>query len=183
MIGVIDSCFIIDWCKFRYRELLKKLFSLLYLHEETLAQLKSEDTILFTSKLLSEGKLRLYPWSQSEEDEFLLLRSEIIGNSRIPSLERPDMLCLIIAKNLNAILISENLGIHRVIEFHPRYRNVKIWTALEVIENMVYKGIFNVSSKEEYLRYVRQYESDTGHVFKMSRLTKSIERVELWLRK
>ena len=153
MIGVVDACFIIDWCRYRRRELLERLFSVLFIHEETLGQLRSEKTITYVSDLLAKGKLRLYPWSHSEEDEYLRLRSEIVVDPRIPSLERPDMLCLIMAKRLNAILLSENIGIHRVIEFHSKYSNVVVWTALETLENIVYKGFLNVHSAEDFLRY------------------------------
>jgi len=183
MIGVLDACFIIDWCKYRHRELLEQLFATLFIHEETLAQLKSETTITYVSRLLSEGKLRLYPWSQIEEDEYLRLRGEIIHDPRIPSLERPDILCLIMAKNLNAILLSENTGIHRVTEFHPRYRGLIVWTALETIENMIYKNILNVSSEDEFLKLVKEYEEDTGHIFKRSRLEKSLRRIKSWLKR
>jgi len=183
MLGVIDACFIIDWCRYRYRGLLEKFFSTLFVHEETLEQLKSERSITYISELLAKGILRLYPWSHREEDEFLKLRSEIASNSRIPSLERPDILCLIMAKNLNATLLSENVGIHRVVEFHKEYGNVIVWTALETLENLVYKGLLNISSTNEFLRYVKEYEYDTGHIFKSSRLENSLRRLKSWLEK
>jgi len=183
VIGVVDACFIIDWCRYRRRELLERLFSVLFIHEETLGQLRSEKTITYVSDLLAKGKLRLYPWSHSEEDEYLRLRSEIVVDPRIPSLERPDMLCLIMAKRLNAILLSENIGIHRVIEFHSKYSNVVVWTALETLENIVYKGFLNVHSAEDFLRYVREYEHDTSHIFKSNRLKQSLRRIGLWLRR
>jgi len=183
VIGVIDACFIIDWSRYRHRDLIKGLFDILYIHEEILAQLRSEISISFTSRLLAEGKLRLYPWTQSDEDEFLLLRSEIIANPRIPSLERPDLLCLIIARRANAILLSENIGIHRVIEFHPRYRNVKVWTALETLEHLVYRGLITLSSEEEFMRFVREYEQDTNHIFRKRRIETCLKRLRTWLRR
>ncbi|RLF98389.1 MAG: hypothetical protein DRN49_05950, partial [Thaumarchaeota archaeon] len=148
-----------------------------------LDQLVSEHTIEFTSRLLSKGVLRLYPWSQSEEDEYLRLRSEIVSDPRIPSLERPDVLCLVMARSVNAVLLSENIGVHRVVDYHPRYRGLRVWTALEALENMVYENLISVSGEEEFLKYVREYEEDTAHIFKKKRVEDVLKRLMSWLRR
>jgi len=183
MIAIIDSCFIIDWSKYRKKHLIKNLFDLIYIHEENLSQLKSFEAINFTSDLFNSNILRLYPWSMRDEDEYIRLRNELTLNSRIPSLERPDLLCLIIAKNTNGILLSENTGIHRVTQYHPRYMSVKVWTAIETIENMIYHGILEITNINEFKEYVNEYENDTGHIFKSKRINEAIGRLSLWLKR
>jgi len=158
-------------------------FKLLYIHEEVLEQVKSERALRLVGDLLSRGVLRLYPWSSADESEFLRLREEVVADPRVPALERPDLLCLIMAKSLGAVLLSENVGIHRVVQFHPRYEDVTVWTALELLENMLYAGIVNASSVEEFIEIVREYERDTAHVFKSKRLAEALERVRMWLRR
>ena len=183
MLGVIDACFVIDWANYRGRRALKRMFKLLYVHEEVLEQIRTRRAVEFVGELFSEGVLRIYPWSESEESEFLRLRDEVVADPRIPSLERPDILCLVIARSLNAPLLTENLGVHRVVQFHPRYAGLRVWTALELLENMVYAGVLSVGSPEEFLELVREYEQDTAHVFKRRRLEEVLERVRRWLGK
>ena len=183
MIGVIDTCFLIDWSRFRRRNVLKKLFNLLLIHEDILRQIKSEETIEYTSRLFAEGILRLYPWSEIDEREFINLRNQVSSNSRIPSLERPDILYLIIAYNNNAILLSENLGIHRVVQYHPKYSRVKVWTALDVLEQAVYSNVIRINSEEEFLHIIKEYVLDTYHSFRKKRIESSLNRVRKWLTK
>ncbi|RLF13691.1 MAG: hypothetical protein DRJ66_07385 [Thermoprotei archaeon] len=183
MLGVLDACFIIDWSRYRRRKLLSKLFDIMYIHEEVLAQIRSTIAIEYVTELMMRGILRLYAWSDADETEFIRLRDDVSSDPRIPAVERPDILCLIIAKALNAILLSENVGIHRIVEYNPRYRNVSIWTALEVLENMVYKGLITIRDEEEFLDYIREYEEDTAHKFRRRRIEECIERLREWLRK
>ena len=37
MLGVVDACFLIDWSRYRRRELLASLFKAILVHEEVLA--------------------------------------------------------------------------------------------------------------------------------------------------
>jgi len=180
MIGVLDACFIIDWSKYSNKSLIQELFDIIYIHEETLAQLKSEDSIQLISNLLSKDKLRIYPWSDLDEEKYAKLRDEISGDPRIPSLERPDLLCLIISHDINGILLSENTGIHRIVNFHPEYRKVEVWTAAEVIENLIYKGLIKISSPEDFLTFIKEYEDETRHKFKSERIIKCLERIRKW---
>ena len=181
MIGVIDTCFLIDWSRFRKREILEKLFNVLLIHEEVLRQIRSESAIEYVSELFTKGVLRLYPWSNMDEKEFIILRSQVSSNSRIPSLERPDLLCLIMTYNSDAVLLSENVGIHRVVQYHPRYSHVKVWIALDVIEQSIYRGLINVDSEEDFLSIVKEYELDTHHSFRKNKVRSATERVREWL--
>ncbi len=134
MIAVLDACFIIDWSSYRNKHLLEEFFKTMYIHEEVLRQVRSPVAIEYLGRLFTSGVLRLYPWSNTEEKEFNKLRDEVTRDPRIPSLERPDIICLVMAKTLDSVLLSENLGIHRVVQFHPRYRGLRLWTSLELLE-------------------------------------------------
>ena len=183
MLGVLDACFIIDWSRYRRRKLLSKLFDIMYIHEEVLAQIRSIVAIEYVTELMARGTLRLYAWSDTDEVEFVRLREEVSSDPRIPAVERPDILCLIIAKSLNAILLSENVGIHRIVQYSPRYKDANVWTALEVLENMVYKELITIRNEEEFLDYIREYEEDTAHKFRRKRVEKCIKRLREWLRR
>ena len=50
MLGVVDACFLIDWSRYRRRELLASLFEAILVHEEVLAQLRSPSAIDFASR-------------------------------------------------------------------------------------------------------------------------------------
>jgi len=181
MLGVVDACFLIDWSRYRRRELLASLFEAILVHEEVLAQLRSPSAIDFASRLLARGALRLYPWSTAEEELYVQLRDEVALDPRIPSLERPDLLCLVIARRTGAALLAENLGVLRVVQFHPAYSRVTAWTALEVLEQMVYRGLVEVGSTEEFLNVVSEYCEDTRHVFSSRRVKDVTGRVRAWL--
>ena len=181
MLGVADSCFLIDWARFGRRELLANLFEAIFVHEEVLAQLRSPSAVDFASRLLARGVLRLYPWSLAEEELYLRLRDEVALDPRIPSLERPDLLCLVIAYETGAVLLTENLGILRVIQFHPTFSRVTAWTALEVLEQLVYRELAEVRSVGDFLNLVAEYCEDAKHVFSRKRLEEAVERVRRWL--
>ena len=183
MIAVIDTCFIIDWARYRRKNILTKLFKLILIHEEVLAQIRSPITINFISNLLSQGVVKLYPWSSREEEAFNRLREEIVLDPRIPALERPDILCLIMAYMSNSILLSENKGILRVIAFHPKYSAIKVWTALEVLENAVYRGLLKINDIKNFLQLVKEYEEDTKHFFNRTRMNIIEMRIRKWLEK
>ena len=180
MIGTVDSCFLIDWSRYRKRDLLPDLFEALFMHEEILSQLRSPVPTEYVSHLLSRGILRLYPWS-SREEIYIELRDQISLDPRIPSLERPDLLCLVIALRTGSTLLTENLGIIRVVQFHPRCSGVDVWTSLEVLEQLAYRGSLKVGSVDDFLRRVAEYEEDTGHLFSRRRLDDVVKRVRKWL--
>ncbi len=61
MLGVVDACFLIDWSRYRRRELLASLFEAILVHEEVLAQLRSPSAIDFASRLLARGRAEAVP--------------------------------------------------------------------------------------------------------------------------
>jgi len=180
-IGVVDACFIIDWSRYKRRDRISNLFDIIYIHEEVMDQIRSIRAVEFTAQLMRLGVLRIYPWSRIEEEEFTRLRNEVLSNSRIPALERPDLLCLIIARTLEAVLISENIGVHRVVQYHPEYMHLRVWTALEVLENLVYRGAISVNSTDEFLDILKEYEEDTLHKFRSDRVNSVLRRMREWL--
>jgi hypothetical protein len=181
--GVADACFLIDWSRYRRKGILEKLFDLLLIHEETLLQLRSPPAIEYVSSLLASGLLRLYPWSPDDERQYSKLRDEVSLDPRIPSLERPDLLCLVIAHRTGSVLLSENLGVLRVTQFHPIYSRVKVWTSLEVLENSIYNGLISVSSMDEFLEILREYEEDARHIFNKRRVDAATRRLKEWLKR
>ena len=82
--GIIDACFIIDWSKYSKKELLKSLFKRVFIHEEILAQLKSERPIFLASKWLSEKFMALYPQTSLSEELFEKLAEEVRKYPEIP---------------------------------------------------------------------------------------------------
>ncbi|MFQ6063360.1 MAG: hypothetical protein ACE5J9_09350 [Methanosarcinales archaeon] len=90
----------------------------------------------------------------------------------------PDLLCLVAAKESESILLSENIGVIRVCEFHPDYVNIKVMTSLDLIEQLVYENEIRVSSISNFLDEIKLYERETGHKFSKKRLEECVKRVE-----
>ena len=181
--AVLDACFIIDWARYEKRELLKSLFDRAFIHRDVLNQLVSERAISLASKWLGEGFLAIYPWMDSDEDVALRLISQLSAMPEIPMLERPDVLCLVIALRTRSCLLTENKGILRAVEFHPDLSDVKVLTAIDILESLVIEGILQINSIDDYIAEVRAYEAQTGHIFSRKRLDESRERVISWLRR
>jgi len=138
--------------------------------------------VTLAAEWLSAGFLQLYPWTVAEERELGQLASELRRYPQIPELEAPDLKCLAAAKASGLVLLTENLGVRRVVEFHPRYREVEVWTSLTALERSIYEGLQQVRGLDDYVSKVSKYEEETGHRFSRRSLEESYRRVEAWLR-
>jgi len=172
LIGVVDACFLIDWCRFRRRELVKAVFSRLYVDEEVLAQFRSEAVLELVAKWMGEGFLALVAWSTLDEEELGRLRSIVEADTRIPSLERPDLKSLVSARRMGAVLLSENLGVLRVCQYVPGYVGVKVYTSLDLLKHIVKAGQGLRLSK-----LIAEYEEDAKHKFSARRVEEALREV------
>jgi len=172
LIGVVDACFLIDWCRFRRRELIKEVFERLYVDEEVLAQFRSEAVLELIARWMGEGFLTLRAWSTLDEEELGRLRAIVESNTRIPTLERPDLKSLVSARKMNAALLSENLGVLRVCQYVPSYTQVKVYTALDVLALIV-----KAKGEPKLRQLIAEYEEDTKHRFSSRRVEEALREV------
>ena len=59
-IAVCDTCFLIDWARYRHRDIFFKLFKVVYVSEDVLKEIVSEDTLQFVANAMIKRSLVLF---------------------------------------------------------------------------------------------------------------------------
>ncbi len=174
--AVSDTCFLIDWVRYRRRDILFKLFKAVFIPEEVLNEVKSEDTISWIANELSKDHLVLYTSVRDEVEE----ARELIELSRsipqLPSLELPEALCLVIGRRRGYVVLTENRAALLVPKFISKYKDVKVWRSLEVVLNAVINGVLTINCDDVYSVF-REYSEDTFHLFPSKALKDAIREV------
>lgn len=166
MIASIDTCFIIDWSKYRKRHLLEKIFDYVFTTEEVLNEVSSENTLEYVLNLMIKGFLVIYPF-KTELSPIVRKALEIsVSDPRIPSLDPPEAYALAIAYKENCICLTENKGVLRLVEYYNEFKKVKVWRSLELFKYLYSKGLIEDLEKE-----LENYSRDTGHVFPKKRFS------------
>ena len=166
MIASIDTCFIIDWSKYRKRHLLEKIFDYVFTTEEVLNEVSSENTLEYVLNLMIKGFLVIYPF-KTELSPIVRKALEIsVSDPRIPSLDPPEAYALAIAYKENCICLTENKGVLRLIEYYNEFKKVKVWRSLELFKYLYSKGLI-----EDFEKELENYSRDTGHVFPKKRFS------------
>ncbi len=156
MRAVLDSCFIIDWVRYRRREVLFKAFEHVYILPEVLNELKSERTVKWVSKHLESGKILIYVPSEDERVEalrFIELTSKV---PHYPTADMPEALGIVIAKKRGLTLLSENRAVLYAPMTFEEYRGVKVWRAIDLIAE-----IFSC----DFEKMLGEYVEDTGRLY------------------
>ena len=164
MIASIDTCFLIDWSRYRGRRLLEEIFDYVFVAEEVLGEVKTEKTVEYISDLLAKGFLVIYPF----KSELLPLVRRIlevsISDPRIPVLDPPEAYAFAIAYREDCVCLTENKGVLRLVEYYDEFREIEVWRSLELIEHLYRKGLIRDLEGE-----LEKYSEDTRHVFPKKR--------------
>ena len=160
MIGSIDTCFLIDWARYRRRNILNRIFEYIFITEDVLLEVVSERTLEYVSKGLAEGFFVIYPFRR--EVEHLVRRAVELSarDPRVPALDPPEAYALAIAAREGAVCLTENRGVLLLVRYYEEFRHVKVWRSLELLRYAAERGL--ITDLEEELRI---YGEDTGHVF------------------
>ncbi len=107
--AVADTCFLIDWARYRHRDILFQVFRTVFVPEDVLNEIRSENTVTWVADALAHDKLSLYTPLADEVEEARRLVEESRLNSRMPAVDLPEALCLAIGRR-RAILFSRRIG-------------------------------------------------------------------------
>jgi len=96
--AIADTCFLIDWAYWRYRDALFKLFKTVFVPEAVLREIKSEQTIEWVATALARGHLALYTETRDEIDFAIRIveRSRLVPGLR--GVDLPEALCLAVGR-------------------------------------------------------------------------------------
>ncbi len=64
---VADTCFLIDWSRFRRRDLLVRLFGKIVVTQHIINEIRSDYAVEYVSSLIASDKLYIYPVTSSVE--------------------------------------------------------------------------------------------------------------------
>lgn len=163
--SIADASFLLDWARYSKRDLIFRVFNLIWLPESVLAEIKSEPTISWLANNLAADRMAIYPEIRDVRDEAL----RIIELSRAypaRTLDYPEAVCLAIGKAEGFIVLSENGGAYAAQFIY--LKEVKVWRAFEVLLELL-RGEF--IEKSEFHRY----QEETFHIFSR----KDLERIGL----
>ena len=175
--AIADTCFLIDWSRYRRRDILFRLFRTVFVPENVLNEVKSENVITWISEGLRSDKLALYTPVSDEVEEARELIEESRLHPQLPSMDLPEALCLVIGRRRGYIVLTENRAALLAPKLLNRYRNVEVWRALEVLLNAIRYNIIEPDCSNPR-KVFDEYCHDTLHIFPSKTLNEAIREVE-----
>jgi len=161
--AIADTCFLIDWARYRGRDLLFKLY-VVYVPESVLREVKSESTIAWIASRLASGDLALFTETESEVEEArsIVERSRRMPN--MPGVDLPEAVCIAVGRRRGYVVLTENRGALKFVELAEDYAGVTIRRSLEILSQLQLRGHLRPDCGDPALRF-REYEEDTKHLF------------------
>ena len=175
--AIADTCFLIDWARYRRRDILFKLFRTVFVPEQVLDEVRSETTVAWVAHGLAEGSLALYTPSHDEIEEAHRLIELSHLHPQMPSMELPEALCLVVGRRRGYIVLTENRAALLAPRLLSDYSGVIVWRALEILLETVRRGVLEPDCSNPR-RLFDEYSSDTLHIFPSRALNRAVEEVE-----
>ncbi|MCD6488436.1 MAG: hypothetical protein J7K21_04345 [Desulfurococcales archaeon] len=173
--AVADTCFLIDWARYRRRDILTKLLGKIVVTRHILDEIKSDLTLEYISYLITNNYLTIYPITTPVERIVMELASYAIHDPRVPRVDEPELYALAIGVVLGIPVLTENKGALRLAELHPRLSNLKVLGALEILEKAIKEELITTN---RCIEPFIEYTVDTKHYFSRKRLENTVNRLK-----
>jgi len=159
----MDACFIIDWTRWGRRDLLWRVFSTGFVPEPVLREVVTPTPLRALREWMVAGLLTVYPSSREAEDEAIRLILEMRRDPRIPRIDPPEALCVVVARRIGAAVLTENRGILRAYQLAPEsLAPAVVWNSLRLLAHLYATGLAEAGS---FAELVREYEDEVKHAF------------------
>ncbi|MET1100855.1 MAG: hypothetical protein ABWW69_00020 [Pyrodictiaceae archaeon] len=176
LFAIADTCFLIDWARYRRRDVLFQLFRTVFVPEQVLDEVRSENTIAWIAHWLARGALALYTpfFDEIEEARRLIEQSHV--HPQLPAMDLPEALCLVVGRRRGYIVLTENRAALLAPRLLQGLENVRVWRALEILLEAVKRRILqpNCSNPRSVFD---EYSEDTLHIFPSKALNRAVEEV------
>ena len=172
--AIADTCFLIDWVRFRRRDLIFKLFKTVFIPESVLREIKSESTVMWVALNLASGNLALYTEVFDEVEE---ARKITELSRRLPgaiSVDLPEALCMAVGRRRGYVVLTENRGAIMFADLVSDYNDVIVWRSLEVLLALHMRRLIDADCNNLSMLF-REYEEDTKHIFPERDLSNGVE--------
>ncbi len=162
MFAVADTCFLIDWARWRRRDALFGVFRTVFVPESVLGEVRSEATLSWVVESMAQGRLSLFTETPDliEEARSLVERTRLVPGLR--GVDLPEAVCLVAGRRWGYVVLTENRGALMAADILEEYRGVRVWRALEVIAAALRSGVIASSRPAEVFA---EYEEDAKHFF------------------
>ncbi|PLJ78215.1 hypothetical protein [Infirmifilum sp. SLHALR2] len=174
--AIADTCFVIDWARFRHRDLIFRVFSTVFVPESVLREIKSENTVEWVASSLAAGGMSVYTETPDELEEARRLVEESRRLRLAVPVDLPEALCLVVGRRRGYTVLTENKGAIMAVDFLEPYASVIVWRALELLVAAVRESALKVDCAEVGALF-EAYEADTGHFFPRRDLARALELV------
>ena len=182
--AIADTCFLIDWSYYSRRDLLFRLFDVVYVTESVLDEVGYDPTITWVSERLADGRMALLTESPQASSEAYRLMALSRLEPRMRDLDYPEAVCLALARALGAAVLTENRAAVLAPRLIEECRGVTVWRSLEVIRELILRGhIACEPTRDAVARVFREYMEETRHLFSSSELSRVVESVVACLRR
>jgi hypothetical protein len=162
---ILDACFVIDWARWRRRNLLKELFSMGFIPEITLREIITEKPLKMVRDLVTDGWLTAYPHSRELEEEAMRLILDLRKDPRIPRIDPPEATCVVLARRFGLAVLTENRGIIRAYRlFEDRFHPAVVLNSLRLLAHIFVRGLAGETSFSDL---INEYERDSSHSFSL----------------
>jgi len=179
VLASIDTCFLIDWSRYRNRFLLTRLFDRLLVSEHVLSEAESEGALSFITEMIGDGLMYLVP-TTSEEDRIvhrLVMLS--LNDSRIPEIHETEAYTVAIALSYNAVVLTENKAVLWLKVYHPEVISVPVWRSIDVLVEAVIRGLISINDRDDFIRVLNNFTEDTHHLFSEVDIERALRRLRL----
>ncbi len=173
MLAVADSCFLIDWAKYKKRDIIRDIFKSVFITIDVMKEITSEETLSMISDYLADGFFVPITLSDTEREKVHELMISYARDNQAPAIHEPEASAVVFALNHGIeIVLSENTAL----KYHHQIRkNPDVWGASDVLKKALIDDLITTSNiKKEF----ETYSQETKHLFRKKDIEKEIKEIE-----
>ncbi|HDD34040.1 MAG TPA: hypothetical protein ENG30_02700 [Thermofilaceae archaeon] len=161
MIAIADTCFLVNWLRYRDRERIFQAYSSIAVPLLVLDELGARGRAMLGGWLASR-RVFLVPRVNEYEVEALRL-VEYSHARRLPRIDPPEAYCLAVARRRGYHFLTDNKAPRYLVREVAEYRGVEVLDSLDLLVRLYGTGV-------ELRRALAAYSEDTGLKFSRIRL-------------
>ena len=161
-IAIADTCFLINWLKYKRKNDILKLFKLIMIPLPVLDELGSEGKALLGQWII-KGYISFIPRLEFYDSEAYRI-IELAKIRSLPRIDYPEAYCLVVASKRNYVVLTENKATRYIVSEINEYKHVRVLDSLDVLLSLY------GNDKSLLTKRMKEYMQDTGIIFSRKRL-------------
>ncbi|BAK54401.1 hypothetical protein [Sulfurisphaera tokodaii] len=157
--AIMDTSFLIDWVKYDKRDLLFDYYTTVFLSESVLNEIRTETPLLWISEWLAKGRIKILEETVDVRRKALLV-VDMTRETPLRSADYPEAVCLVLGKELNLDVLTENGGVFAAKEIIEEYNSVNVYRGIDILYILSQKGLIS-----DFINEVKKYINSTKHTY------------------